>query len=155
MQPDLPSAALRGSTVAVLSVPKTPIVVPQKTESSQQSQGVEVERGQGIANNRAKRSRDEDVQRGKRPNAGKDTVDHQVQKKRAGESDRSQKNGKEPAGRDSSAKDSARTSPSWLHEGFQVLITQSELINLVVEINKYAPIMSGLHLNDPRIGRFL
>lgn len=34
-------------------------------------------------------------------------------------------------------------------------VLQRELISLVVEINKSAPILSGLHLSDPGVGRFL
>lgn len=50
---------------------------------------------------------------------------------------------------------SVERGPSWLRKDFRLPVTQLDLIKLSTEINKSAPILSGLHLHNLQIGRFL
>lgn len=152
VQPDPQAVVLRGSLSEVSAASKPPTLAPQKVESSQQKRSAEVERGHGAKDVRSKRSRTEEPPKDKRSNPG--NVEQQTRTK-SGENDQGRDKGKELAERDSAIRTSASRTPSWFREGFQLPVTQTGLINLAVEINKSAPALTGLHLTDPQIGRFM
>lgn len=54
-----------------------------------------------------------------------------------------------------STRSSPSNRPSWHQDDFQLLISQRGLMNLPNEIQKSAPILTGLYLTNPRVGHFL
>lgn len=152
VQPDPPTVILWGSSSDVLTVPKPPVVVPQQTESSQQKWSADVEQSRGIKDTQFKRNRTEETSK---ENHSNPRSTNQQTRTRSGDNNNSRDKDKEPAERDSAAKTSTNKMPSWHREGFQVPVAQTELINLLVEINKSAPALTGLSLSDPRVGQFM
>lgn len=121
--------------------------MPQKMDSTKHKQSAEGERGHGTKDTRSKRNRTDEPSKDKHSDQGNEEQKTQT---KSGENDHGQDKGKEPTKRDSSIKTSASRTPSWHREGFRLPMTQTELINLAMEINKSAPT-----LTDPRVGWFL
>lgn len=111
-----------------------------------------MERGQGPTNNCPKQGREEDVEvsKDKPSDSSREDFEQHAPKRRAEGGESSRDKGKEPAVRDFVVKPT-----SWLREGFQVSVVQRELMSLAIGLYKSAPVLSGLHLSDPRVGRFL
>lgn len=109
------------------------------------------EKDQPPRDSRSKRSRDTSTSKDKTPESTRNTSVPSPQRRRIEEPQTVNRNlWKEPMSRTVEV-----PVPSWLCDGFQVPILQTELSVLAKEISNSAPPLSNLQLADPKVGRFL
>lgn len=98
-----------------------------------------------------KRGRDTSTSKDQTPESPRDTTEPTTQRRRTEDQQIVNRDkGQEPVSRTIEVQ-----IPSWLREGFQVPVLQTELVALRQEISNSAPPLTGLHLADPKVGRFL